>query len=698
MVKEESQDLFPWAKVEHDALVDDDRETVVEEDLNSDDDRETVVDNDDDQETVVEEEDNDRESVVLNDVADEVVVLERKRKPTSPPGSPVKRQRLATCNDPLVNLAERNQRLRGEGMLDYAQSRARSRPYQHVTVPFPAIASKKYDGHMALVALRGHNTSVVLAEMCSTEGFYDVKSSLANGNTHKLYYYIYDVLRFHGCEVQHKPYEQRLAYARELALERPIIMEQRSRDRGTTGNKPQPAVVGLPMHAKVVEYRVVHNVREAWDIAQQWAQDRRGKGPQQPFSPDESVEGAVVSWMGGLSKRYKLKPWYDGDIVVQSLNYKNGKVTSVTGMDPTLNKAVTVKGNVERVQVGMVVTYRRHYCLSSEGKGEFSSCDFTPVFQRERNDDAFEAYRNNTIRNDVPISQLQRKKAAEQREKERRKRHTERGTPNRNIVGRMLECQFKRIEFEDCPFQDKQAAINVRQHLDDVEFRRDCKTVPLAVMQYIGLGDKHPLKHHLDRGFVAVVKGTKEEHRLSVSYDRSGRKRHWYGTFSWPLLHCTCPSWEFGNHGCTRAMQNEGGAVEITKPNELRICKHWIGAINNPDLVDRYEKKTTEKKIAAEKPRAVNLLNLLPVDDVVRVALDKGKRIQVQGSTDAYFVFRDNGGVQCTCPSYQGGSHRLGKKRNAYKNDDLEKRLCKHTLQLFDLDARGKNWKVVEQG
>ena len=175
-----------------------------------------------------------------------------------------------------------------------------------------------------------------------------------------------------------------------------------------------------------------------------------GKGPQQPFSPDESVEGAVVSWMGGLSKRYKLKPWYDGDIVVQSLNYKNGKVTSVTGMDPTEQgsdgqgqRGACTGGNGRDIQTALLPQFR--------GKGSFRRAISRPSFN-ENNDDAFEAYRNNTIRNDVPISQLQRKKPPNSVRKNA-VRHTERGTPNRNIVGRMLECQFKRIKFEDCLFR-----------------------------------------------------------------------------------------------------------------------------------------------------------------------------------------------------------------------------------------------------
>ena len=143
-------------------------------------------------------------------------------------------------------------------------------------------------------------------------------------------------------------------------------------------------------------------------------------------------------------------------------------------------------------------------------------------------------------------------------------------------------------------------------------------------------------------------------------------------------------------------MQNEGGARKSPSPTNSNL-QALDRCHQQPRSGDRYEKKTTEKKTAAESLKAVNLLNLLPVDDVVRATLDKGNASKSKEHR-RYFVFRDNGGVQCTCPSYQGGSHRLGKKRNAYKNDDLEKRLCKHTLQLFDLDARGKNWKVVEQG
>jgi hypothetical protein len=240
----------------------------------------------------------------------------------------------------------------------------------------------------------------------------------------------------------------------------------------------------------------------------------------------------------------------------------------------------------------------------------------------------------------------------------------------------------------------------------------------MAVQQYMRLPENHPVKKHLESDKQAVVKGTGKDYELSVSYNRTlkngKRSGAWYGIYSWPRLHCTCNSWKFGNHPCTKKMENEGREPEITKAGELRLCKHWINAIRNPDSVERYEDKPVKKSGSGSSgsrssgskssgsnnskkslTRAIDLFNAMPDNDDVKQALQIGDYVSIQGSTDTYRITKTSKGILCTCLSYKNGSHRVGTERNAYRNEPREWRLCKHTLELFTPRARKKNnWEI----
>lgn len=633
----------------------------------------------------------------------------------------VARPRL-TCNDPQPSLKERNVSL--QKFCDYGRRDPNNpNPFHHVPNHiFPAILSKKYDGHMALVHLS--DDSVVLAEMCSARGFLKIPTDLsAHGNRDNLRYYVFDVLRHRGCEVADKSYLDRLRYAEQIVQDALTVREQRSRKRASSGNVEQVSLRGMPFRASTAEYVQVNSREAAWKTSKDWARD------QETWLGEvlhQAIEGGVLTANAPLtasSRRYKLKPYYDGEITIDKLNRggttrSHNRVTSVSGIDRSNGKRVTVKGNVGHLTVGQTITFRRHYCVSGESKGEFSGCNSETTFHRVRNDDA---YSTTTPNEDA------RKTAAEARARARDQQHVEAGQPNRDIIGRWLECEHQHVPFDDCNFDDRDQASAIRNHVEDVEF--DCRNVPMAVLQYIRLPESHPLRKKLDNGFVAKYKGSQETYVLSVTYDRarttkSGRaSTAWDAAYTWPKVSCTCRSWKFGNHDCTVKLQNKGRTPTVTRAGQLRLCKHWIDAIrrptDNPNLT--YEVKEQKKKSGAssssgssssrrssssyQKPKnqrltsAAELYEKLEDDDPVKQALAHGT-ISVRGSTGDYIVSRfgkspeDTKGMECSCPSYQKGKHG-GRRNGKYPYEGAHKlhRLCKHTDALFRPEKRaGLEW------
>ena len=645
----------------------------------------------------------------------------RKKKPKTA-AIPTSSLPRLTCNDPQPSLEDRNVSL--QKFCDYGRRDPNNpNPFHHVPNHiFPAVLSKKYDGHMALVHLS--DDSVVLAEMCSVGGFLQIPTDLsARGDRSNLRYYVFDVLRHRGCEVANKSYLDRLRYAEEIVQDTGLtVREQRSRKRASSGNVEQVSLRDMPFRASTAEYVQVNSREAAWKTSKDWARDRTPH--------EQAIEGGVLTANAPItasSRRYKLKPYYDGEITIDKLNRggttrTHNRVTSVSGIDRSNGIRVTVKGNVGSLTVGQTITFRRHYCVSGESKGEFSGCKSETTFHRVRNDDA---YSTTTPNEDA------RKTAAEARARARDQQHVEAGQPNRDIIGRWLECEHRHVPFDDCPFDDKDQASVIRNHVEDVEY--DCRNVPMAVLQYVRLPESHPLRKKLDNGFVAKYKGSQDTYVLSVTYDRAKTTKSgkastaWDAAYTWPKVSCTCRSWRFGNHDCTVKLQNKGRTPTVTRAGQLRLCKHWIDAIrrptDNPNLT--YEVKEQRKKSGAsssssrsssgsssrrssssyEKPKnqrltsAAELYEKLEDDDPVKRALAHGT-IAVRGSTGDYIVRRfgkspeDTKGMECSCPSYQKGKHG-GRRNGKYPYEGAHKlhRLCKHTDALFRPEKRaGLEW------
>lgn len=631
-----------------------------------------------------------------------------------------------TKKDNNRSLSDRNEALRA--FCEYGRRDPNNaNPVHHVPqFIFPnAILSKKYDGHFAIIQL--DNDAVVMAEMCSTGGFRKVTTDISTrGNRNNLYYYIFDVLRYQGCEVSNQNYERRLEYAAQIVQERPKIVEQRSRKRGSSGNNEQPNLRGLTLKANVAEFIHVNTANAAWEKALDWAKDRT--------ETQEAIEGGVLTVNRPITsntKRYKLKPFYDGEIQVQTLHrggttQTHDRITSVSGVDMSNGITVNVRNVPANIQVGQIITFRRHYCVSGEGTGVFQGCKNENVYHRKRTDDA---YRNNNTtvafgdfiedNTSVNASELRRKKASEARATKKQKEHMDRGHVNRDVIGRWLQCEQDRTSFDDCPFEDRDRANDIRDHVEDVSV--GCRSVPMAVMQYVRLPETHALKKNLDSGKIAKYKGEKETYTLSATYDRktkSGkRSTAWDSGYTWPKLGCTCRSWIFANHACTTQLQSKGSrGIEVTRANQLRLCKHWIDAIQNPNsnritYADREPARRSggsgssgsSRASSARLTSAMEMFEHLPENDEIKqILMTRGKHVQIQGSRGDWYDIRrqfmyatnDTKGIVCSCPSYQEGKHRVG-NRHPYGNIPIHLRLCKHTLQLFDPNRRQANWKEV---
>ena len=627
-------------------------------------------------------------------------------------------------NEPL--LSDRNKTL---GVFcDYGRRDPNNaNPVHHVPqFIFPnAILSKKYDGHFAIIQL--DNDAVVMAEMCSTGGFRKVTTDISTrGNRNNLYYYIFDVLRYQGCEVSNQNYERRLAYAAQIVQERPKIVEQRSRKRGSSGNNEQPNLIGLTLNANVAEFIHVNTANTAWEKSLEWARDRT--------ETQEAIEGGVLTANRPITqntKRYKLKPFYDGEIQVQTLNrggttQTHDRITSVSGVDMSNGITVNVRNVPADIQVGQIITFRRHYCVSGEGTGVFQGCKNENVYHRKRTDDA---YRNNNTtvafgiedNTSANAGEIRRKKASEARATKKQKEHMDRGHVNRDVIGRWLQCEQDRTSFDDCPFEDRDRANDIRDHVEDVSV--GCRSVPMAVMQYVRLPETHALKKNLDSGKIAKYRGEKETYTLSATYDRqtkSGkRSTAWDSGYTWPKLGCTCRSWIFANHACTTQLQSKGSrGIEVTRANQLRLCKHWIDAIQNPnsERITYADKEPSRRSggagssgsgsraSTARLKSAMELFETLPENDEIKqILMTRGKHVQIQGSRGDWYDIRrqflyatnDTKGIVCSCPSYQEGKHRVG-NGHPYGNIPIHLRLCKHTLQLFDPNQRQSlTWKEV---
>ena len=626
-----------------------------------------------------------------------------------------------TKKDDKPSLSDRNNAL--QGFCDYGRRDPnKQNPVHHVPqFIFPAILSKKYDGHFAIIEL--DNDSVVMAEMCSTGGFRRVTTDISSrGNRNNLYYYIFDVLRYQSCEVSHQNYETRLSYAAQIVQEKPKIVEQRSRKRGNSGNNEQSNLRGLTLNAKVAEFIRVNNANDAWNISLEWARDRT--------ETEEAIEGGVLTANKGITehaKRYKLKPFYDGEITVERLHrggttQRHNRITSVSGRDPKNGITVNVRNVPADIQVGQIITFRRHYCVSGEGTGVYEGCKSENVYHRERTDDAY----NNTASSANTTSttssaEMQRKKASEERAAKKQKEHLDRGHVNRDVIGKWLECEQEKTSFDSCPFDDREKADEIRDHVDDVAV--SCGSVPMAVLQYVRLPETHPLKKNLDSGKIAKYKGEKDTYTLSANYSRqtkSGKRSNaWDSSYTWPKLGCTCSSWIFANHTCTTQLQSKGSrGIEVTRANQLRLCKHWIDVIQNPNseritYVDREParrsggsgssstSRRTSSSSSGQLTSAMEMFEQLPEDDEIKqILMTREKYVQIQGSRgDWYDIKRqfmyatnDTKGITCSCPSYQEGKHRVG-NGHPYGNVPIHLRLCKHTLQLFNPNRRQANWR-----
>ena len=284
-------------------------------------------------------------------------------------------------SDDSIELSERNRRLYEQGISQiqvHTVDRSMSVPS---TFGFPAMCGRKYDGHMAIV--QTSDDSVFLAEMCSKNGFYKIKGDSKHSNRREsaIYYKLFDVLRFQGKEVGHKKYAERLADGRRLVMNPSLqVTEQRSRHRGAKGNTEYNWMRGFDLYNRLslMQHHVVQSVKEAWKYANAWAKEK-------------DSEGAILSSMGSISTRYKLKPWYEGEMIVDSITRggttrAHNNITSVTGKDIKTNISTTVKSTKlpSTIQKGDTVTFRRHMCESAMHGGEYCK---PPTFIRVRNDD-----------------------------------------------------------------------------------------------------------------------------------------------------------------------------------------------------------------------------------------------------------------------------------------------------------------------
>lgn len=627
-----------------------------------------------------------------------------------------------------ISLENRGLELFRKGVYDFVSAKSRSRnPVEHIpSRAFPAILSKKHDGEMALISLT--DKSIVLAEMCSKGGFNRIPSDKSenkakNGSRNNLYYVVFDVLTYQGCEIQDQDYTKRLTYVQKIINNNCKIIEQRSRKRRTGGNNVQLKLAGMTLgknNARVVEYQKINSKTEAWNVSKKWAkfQDEQG----------EAIEGGVLTSLNtNTITRYKIKPWYDGEIRVITIN-RNSKnnpdvITSVKGFDEE-GREVTVKGTNhlnENDLKNAIITYRRHYCVSGISKGEFRGCNKNNIYQRVRTDDY----------NEIP-----KKRRKVEKKQVRKKTYKKSNDTNDDIsmiqsdtqtISQWLSClQGSQINNSNvqtwenkiskkCNVDENGHTLNqLRQHIENASkskrantyyFDGKCDNGSMAVLQYLRLPESHPLKKKMETGHVGVIQGSDPKpYKLTVKFNKN----------SWPKLWCTCYSMKIGNHICTQRLANIGsqrGPIVLTKnktvDGRFRICKHWIQAIQHPNTIRymteeeynrRYEEFTVERfkpeiKKEGTLPSAESALQQLE-NDKVKKHLMEGKRIKVISITNKTYevkrVFEGGRfGVMCSCGAFRNGV-------GPYKNVDLMLRMCKHTKELLNVDLRETKKAIKE--